>query len=72
MLNTIYLTYLRGAMDNAFLLHVQSLGFDSCSVRLFSFFRSRFVTYRKRFVASIYQEITSHLIVYLKKLERTS
>ena len=52
MLNTIYLTWLRGAMDNAFLLDVQSLEFDSCSVRLFSFFPSRFV-FRKRFAASI-------------------
>ena len=51
--------WLRGAMDNTLSLHIEGLGFDSCWVRLFSFFLSRFVsffkkTYRKRFAASIY------------------
>ena len=69
-----------GAIVNTLPLHVEDLGFDSCRLRLFSFFRKRFVlfcfffekTYRKRFAASIYQEIMSHLTVNLKKLERTS
>ena len=35
-------------------------------------FVSFFLTYRKRFAASLYQEIMSPLTVNLKKLERTS
>ena len=67
-------------MDNALPLHVEGFVFDSCWVRLFTFFRSRFVsfclflkkkTYRKRFAASIYQEITLHLTVNLNKLKCT-
>ena len=51
MLNTHYLfdmqslQWLPGAMDSAFPSHVWGLGFDSCRVRLFSFFCSCFVLF---------------------------
>ena len=68
-------------MDNALPLHIKSLEFDSHQVRFFlffvvvCFFLALFCflkTYRKRFAASIYLEMMSHMTVNLKKLERTS
>ena len=69
-------------MDNALPLHIKSLEFDSHQVRFFLFFVVGcffffalfcfLKTYRKRFAASIYEEMMSHMTVNLKKLERTS
>ena len=67
-------------MDNALPLHIKSLEFDSHQVKFFffvvvCFFFALFFflkTYRKRFAASIYKEMMSHMTVNLKKLERTS
>ena len=55
--------WLRSAMDNALPLHVEGLGFDFFRLRLFFFVVVLFSfffkeTYRKRFAASIYWEIT--------------
>ena len=67
-------------MDDALPLHIKSLEFDSHQVKFFffvvvCFFFALFCflkTYRKRFAASIYKEMMSHMTVNLKKLERTS
>ena len=47
--------WLRGAMDNTLSLHIEGLGFDSCWVRLFSFFLSRFVSFFKKHIGSVLQ-----------------